>query len=318
MSQITITCPHCGFSKDVDQERVPANSKTINCPKCKQTFPLNPREARVPAQDVPAQPQQESKDLSPLPPPQKVNGEANATPYKFCPTCGEKVHKKAEICPHCGVRIAPPANSISKLALLLITFFFGGIGGHKFYQKKYLLGVLYLLFFWTYIPSIAALVEFFIYAFKSEADLQEKYPETCGTAILFVIAIPIILAIVGILAAIAIPQFAAYREKAHNAAAKSDLRACEVQAEAYYVEHQAYPTEASQLNCQVSNDGVLHYISIEPDEYQLVSYHTAGKKAFLKSSYDPEIMENTRVEIEKQLLEKYGVSVLTSTFHFLK
>jgi predicted Zn finger-like uncharacterized protein len=313
-----ITCPHCGFSKDVDQERVPANSKTISCPKCKQTFTLNRTEDTVTGQEVPAQPKPVNKGMGPVPAPKNVNNDENYTTDKFCSTCGEKIHKNTELCPHCGVRIAPSAKSISKMALLLITFFFGGMGGHKFYQKKYLLGVLYFLFFWTYIPSIAAFVEFIIYAFKSETDLQEKYPETCGSAILFVIAIPVLIAIVGILAAIAIPQFAAYREKAYNATAKNDIRVCEAQAEAYYIEHQTYPTEASQLDCQVSNNGALHYLSIEADEYQLISYNTDGRTAFLKSSYDPEIAENTRVKVEEQLLEKYGVTSLPNTFHFLK
>ena len=38
------------------------------------------------------------------------------------------------------------------------------------------------------------------------------------------IELMIVIAIIGILAAIAIPQFAAYRKKSYNAAAVSDLR----------------------------------------------------------------------------------------------
>jgi len=66
---------------------------------------------------------------------------------------------------------APP----NKVALLLITFFLGGFGAHKFYLRKYLQGVIYLVLFWTGIPAVIALVEFIIYAFKSEADLQASY-----------------------------------------------------------------------------------------------------------------------------------------------
>ena len=68
-----------------------------------------------------------------------------------------------------------PAN---KVALILLTFFFGAIGGHKYYVKKHGLGVLYLIFIWTGIPSIVALVEFIIYIIKSEDELAEKYPDT--------------------------------------------------------------------------------------------------------------------------------------------
>lgn len=99
--------------------------------------------------------------------------------------------KKKVTCPHCqrlflytmeevednfdfqpAVPSAPPLN---KVALLLVTFFLGGVGGHKFYLRKYLQGIIYLLFFWTAIPSLVAFVEFIIYAFKSEAELQQAY-----------------------------------------------------------------------------------------------------------------------------------------------
>ena len=57
-------------------------------------------------------------------------------------------------------------------------FFFGAIGGHKYYVKKHGLGILYLLFIRTAIPSIVALVEFVIYIIKSEEDLEQAYPDT--------------------------------------------------------------------------------------------------------------------------------------------
>jgi len=51
----------------------------------------------------------------------------------------------------------------------------------------------------------------------------------------------IVVAIIGILAAIAIPQFSAYRAKAYNGAAVSDLRNAKSALEVYYTENQAYP-----------------------------------------------------------------------------
>ena len=51
----------------------------------------------------------------------------------------------------------------------------------------------------------------------------------------------IVVAIIGILAAIAIPQFAVYRQKGYNAAAQADLSNAKLYFEAYYVENQHYP-----------------------------------------------------------------------------
>lgn len=52
----------------------------------------------------------------------------------------------------------------------------------------------------------------------------------------------IVVAIIGILAAIAIPQFAAYRAKAYCSAAKSDLANYAISQEAYFTDYNAYST----------------------------------------------------------------------------
>ena len=51
----------------------------------------------------------------------------------------------------------------------------------------------------------------------------------------------IVVAIIGILAAIAIPQFAAYRVRAYNTAAQSDLRNVRTALEADFADNQEYP-----------------------------------------------------------------------------
>jgi type IV pilus assembly protein PilA len=55
------------------------------------------------------------------------------------------------------------------------------------------------------------------------------------------IELMIVIAIIGILAAIAIPQFAAYRQKSYNSAGQSDLRNVKTNLEAFYADYQAYP-----------------------------------------------------------------------------
>ena len=51
----------------------------------------------------------------------------------------------------------------------------------------------------------------------------------------------IVVAIIGILAAVAIPQFSAYRAKAYNSASNSDARNIKTGLEAFYADNQYYP-----------------------------------------------------------------------------
>jgi type IV pilus assembly protein PilA len=54
----------------------------------------------------------------------------------------------------------------------------------------------------------------------------------------------VVVAIIGILAAIAIPQFAAYRKRGYEATLKSDLRNAATSEEAYFAQTQTYKAGA--------------------------------------------------------------------------
>jgi TM2 domain-containing membrane protein YozV len=56
------------------------------------------------------------------------------------------------------------------LALIL-----GGIGAHKFYLNKPGWGFIYLIFCWTFIPAIIALMEAVIMLLTPESSFQERY-----------------------------------------------------------------------------------------------------------------------------------------------
>lgn len=123
---------------------------------------------------------------------------------KKCESCGASIKQLAEICPACGVR---QRKLVSKPALLLLTFFLGGLGAHKFYLGKWVQGIFYLLFCWTGIPGLIALVEFIIYAFTSTERLNEKYSASGSIAVILIIGLVFGVFVVGILAAIAIPAY---------------------------------------------------------------------------------------------------------------
>lgn len=55
----------------------------------------------------------------------------------------------------------------------------------------------------------------------------------------------IVVAIIGILAAIAIPQFSAYRIRGYNSAATADIRNSRTTMEAFFSDWQAYPSSAA-------------------------------------------------------------------------
>ncbi|GAC1447300.1 MAG: prepilin-type N-terminal cleavage/methylation domain-containing protein [Desulfuromonadaceae bacterium] len=57
----------------------------------------------------------------------------------------------------------------------------------------------------------------------------------------------IVVAIIGILAAIAIPQFSSYRAKAYNSASNADLKNLKTGMEAYMADKQEYPTSIDYL-----------------------------------------------------------------------
>ena len=131
-----------------------------------------------------------------------------------CPICGESIHEGVKKCRHCGEwidrnceicntpirgvfaargfcvecaesRNAPPpvvyeapslpAARKSKGVAMLLAFFLGGLGVHRFYLNRPGSGLLYLIFCWTFIPALFALVEVFRLAFMSDRDFQWKY-----------------------------------------------------------------------------------------------------------------------------------------------
>lgn len=105
---------------------------------------------------------------------------------KFCKDCGQIIAMKAEICPKCGVRqFAPPATAAtlgptsasgrSRIAAAIFAIFLGGLGIHKFYLGQVGMGILYLLFCWTFIPAIVGFIEGIIYLTMSDDAFAAKY-----------------------------------------------------------------------------------------------------------------------------------------------
>ena len=97
------------------------------------------------------------------------------------------------------------------------------------------------------------------------------------------IELMIVIAIIGVLAAIAIPQFSAYRLRAFNSATMSDLKNVAIAQEAYHVDYETYSDSIATLINTVGiniSPGVTISISKSNAAFTLEGYHTAGDKTY--------------------------------------
>ena len=100
------------------------------------------------------------------------------------------------------------------------------------------------------------------------------------------IELMIVIAIIGILAAIAIPQFSAYRKRSYDSAAQSDLRNATTAQEAYFVDFSTYASDTSKLTGEdygflgTSKDVTLAISSVNNTGYVMEAWHSAGSKSF--------------------------------------
>jgi TM2 domain-containing membrane protein YozV len=102
----------------------------------------------------------------------------------------------------------------NKVTAGLIAIFFGGIGAHRFYLGQWR-GLIYLLFFWSYIPGIIGLIEGIVFLCTSDEKWNAKYGEKTGPSIkLSVVILLLIVALIGMIAFIAVPAYQTYLQRA--------------------------------------------------------------------------------------------------------
>jgi TM2 domain-containing membrane protein YozV len=62
-----------------------------------------------------------------------------------------------------------------KIVAVLLAFFLGGFGFHRFYLGQKKLGFVYLLFFWTVVPFIMGVVDALLLLVKHQDDFDLQY-----------------------------------------------------------------------------------------------------------------------------------------------
>ena len=106
----------------------------------------------------------------------------------------------------------------------------------------------------------------------------------------------VVVAIIGILAAIAIPQFAAYRKRGHEAQVKSDLRNAAVAEEAYFAANSSYKTgtaSSTLLPGFNATTGVTVIAASGTNTFQLTAQHAnCGSSTWTFSSVNGTITQS--------------------------
>lgn len=59
---------------------------------------------------------------------------------------------------------------VNKTIYIIVALILGGLGVHKFYADQVGQGILHLVFFWTGIPSVVAIIHAIIVIFTKKAD----------------------------------------------------------------------------------------------------------------------------------------------------
>ncbi|MBM4265295.1 MAG: prepilin-type N-terminal cleavage/methylation domain-containing protein [Deltaproteobacteria bacterium] len=90
----------------------------------------------------------------------------------------------------------------------------------------------------------------------------------------------VVVAIIGILAAIAIPQFSEYRAQGFNARASSDLRNMATAEEAYFAANAAYTSTLSDLTGFKQSPGVSIVVTPSGNTFTAEAFHANGDRTF--------------------------------------
>ncbi len=90
----------------------------------------------------------------------------------------------------------------------------------------------------------------------------------------------IVVVIIGILAAIAIPQFASTKERAFDAAAKSDIRNAMSAMEAYYTDNQVYNPAALGSSSFTTSQGITISSAGSAQGYAITATHASSANSY--------------------------------------
>ena len=86
----------------------------------------------------------------------------------------------------------------------------------------------------------------------------------------------IVVVIVGILAAMAIPKFRSTKDKANFAALKSDLKNLSTAEESFFYEHRTYSMDLDSLQARTSHGVILTVVTATAGGWAATAYHPSS------------------------------------------
>lgn len=302
---MNITCPTCNLTSSISDTNVPKAGIYAVCPKCSERFLV--KVDSEPSWDFTFDPVDPASGLAP-----DALGDTSNAWFGGMGASAGPIHSNpdADIRTFIGKNADKYLKKFDKFEkdgkdcfgltwhwpAFLVPFWW------LIYRKQYWWAA--LAFVISFIPFVGilsmlvfGLTANYIYYSYSKNKLREinRIPSEMTRAIeiaraggvnnIAVVLVPLIgVAILGILAAIAIPQFAAYRIKSYNSVAMTELQKARTSVDTYYAEHRAYPESLEQAHYTQMPGIDVHFDDRTMDRYTLVATHVRGDREYAAKS----------------------------------
>ena len=124
--------------------------------------------------------------------------------------------------------------------------------------------------------------------------------KTSNAVIILIVLVVVSVPVTGIIAAIAIPQFASYRIKGANSMALSEIKNAKVACESFYADNRRYPDNLFQAKFSAQPGLDLEYqVSDDRQAYMISVTSSKGDRDYTTSNDRPEIFFKLKTEPEQ-------------------
>ena len=220
--------------------------------------------------------------LEPLAAPKQDDAEQdNGNAVCYCVKCGTVIRIGQAECPKCFTPVTA-FSAKNKITAGLLAFFIGGSGLHRLYLGQWW-GCIYLLFWFTLIPSVVSIVEAIVFWLTPQQQWDRKYGKVQKSSsvivLAFIASIIVTISMVGIVAAVALPAYVDYTNRAKVQSAMPLVLDAREKVASFIVRTKSYPNENILVGLpdDIQSD-VIESITLKNDAKLEVAYGIAGLK----------------------------------------